>query len=86
MAAPSDRLPLDPPQDNQESGQAGGGARDHGHVPLAQVNSYCHAFVTDIVQCVHTYTCVYLVWVKVIDNCNDRALLYKFQQCRIKTQ
>lgn len=55
MAAPSDRLPLDPPQDNQESGQAGGGARDHGHVPLAQVNSYCHALVTDTVQCVHTY-------------------------------
>lgn len=78
MAAPSDRLPLDPPQDNQESGQAGGGARDHGHVPLAQVNSYCMRSSQTLYN-VYTLIYMYLVWVKVIDNCNYRSLLYKFQ-------
>lgn len=78
MAATSDRLPLDPPQDNQESGQAGGGSRDHGHVPLAQVNSYCMRSSQTLYN---VYKLIYLVWVKVINSCNDHALLYKFQQC-----
>lgn len=58
MAAPSDGLPLDPPQDNQESGEAGRGSRDHGHVPVAQVNSYCHGDGT-------LYTLTYLICLKV---------------------